>query len=79
MCLDIPAENPMKEGCSYQALLRHLNLNKSNELYTLSRPVRFHERPTLVRLKMVLYAILDVVSSTKLLFSFFHIFYIIIT
>ncbi|XP_026207667.1 5-hydroxytryptamine receptor 3A-like [Anabas testudineus] len=50
----------VNENCSYEALLQHLNLNKNNEMYTRSRPVRSPKRPTIVYLKMVLYAILDV-------------------
>ncbi|XP_067345465.1 5-hydroxytryptamine receptor 3A-like isoform X1 [Channa argus] len=48
------------ETCTYQALLKDLNLTKNNDLYTLSRPAKSLIQPTLVYLKMVLYAILDV-------------------
>lgn len=74
MFLDILAELRVNDNCSYKALLEYLNLNKNNELYTLSRPVKRPTRPTRVNLKMVLYSILEVVSSSS--FEFYFIIYI---
>uniref|UniRef100_UPI003AACEBFB 5-hydroxytryptamine receptor 3A-like n=1 Tax=Centroberyx gerrardi TaxID=166262 RepID=UPI003AACEBFB len=51
-----------QSGCSYQDVLNYLNLTKSNELYTLTRPVRNHTQPTVVNLHVTLYAILDVIE-----------------
>ncbi|XP_078147048.1 5-hydroxytryptamine receptor 3A-like [Centroberyx gerrardi] len=51
-----------QSGCSYQDVLNYLNLTKSNELYTLTRPVRNHTQPTVVDLHVTLYAILDVIE-----------------
>ncbi|XP_028264337.1 5-hydroxytryptamine receptor 3A-like [Parambassis ranga] len=46
--------------CSYNDVLNHLNLTKSNELFSMTRPVRDYREPTKVRLEVLLYAILDV-------------------
>lgn len=53
--------------CSYQDLLDHLNLSRSNELFSLTRPVRDHRQPTVVSVELLLYAILDVVSADTFL------------
>lgn len=50
-------------NCSYQKVLDHLKLTKTNELYSMTRPVKNYQRPTQVSLEVLLYAILDVVSS----------------
>ncbi|XP_050925213.1 5-hydroxytryptamine receptor 3A [Lates calcarifer] len=46
--------------CSYQDVLNYLNLTKSNELYSMTRPVKDYKQPTTVSLHVLLYAILDV-------------------
>ncbi|KAM4715214.1 5-hydroxytryptamine receptor 3A-like [Anableps anableps] len=46
--------------CSYQDVLNYLNLNRGNELFSLTRPVRDFTIPTKVYLEIFLYAILDV-------------------
>ncbi|KAM3592810.1 uncharacterized protein V6R79_025587 [Siganus canaliculatus] len=46
--------------CSYQEVLNHLNLTKSNELFSMTRPVKDYKQPTQVTLEVLLYAILDV-------------------
>lgn len=53
----------LKSNCSYQAVLNHLKLTRDNELYFMTRPVQNHKDPTLVKLEVLLYAILDVVSG----------------
>ncbi|KAM9831205.1 LOW QUALITY PROTEIN: 5-hydroxytryptamine receptor 3A-like [Neosynchiropus ocellatus] len=49
-----------KKTCSYQDVLDHLNLTKSNDLFTMTRPVKDYTTPTKVYLEVLLYAILDV-------------------
>ena len=49
------------EVCSYNDVLKHLNMKKDNELYTATRPVRDHTTPTVVELEVELNAILDMV------------------
>lgn len=56
-----------ENNCSYQEVLDHLKLTKSNELYYMTRPVKNYKRPTQVSLEVLLYAILDVVSGSSLL------------
>ncbi|XP_071400721.1 5-hydroxytryptamine receptor 3A-like [Centroberyx affinis] len=51
-----------QSGCSYQDVLNYLNLTKTNELYTMTRPVKNHTQPTVVELDVTLYAILDVIE-----------------
>ncbi|XP_010783487.1 5-hydroxytryptamine receptor 3C-like, partial [Notothenia coriiceps] len=49
-----------ENNCSYQDVLNHLQLTKTNELYSMTRPVKNYKRPTQVSLEVLLYAILDV-------------------
>lgn len=56
-----------ENNCSYQEVLHHLELTKSNELYSMTRPVKNYKRPTQVSLEVLLYAILDVVSASRVL------------
>ncbi|XP_029978000.1 5-hydroxytryptamine receptor 3A-like [Sphaeramia orbicularis] len=51
--------------CSYQEVLNHLNLTKSNELYFMTRPVKDYTQPTWVSVEVLLYAILDVVEKDQ--------------
>ncbi|XP_076616556.1 5-hydroxytryptamine receptor 3A-like [Chaetodon auriga] len=53
-------EEDSESNCSYQALFKYLNLTRSNDLYTMVRPVKHYNVTTLIQLKMVIYAILDV-------------------
>lgn len=53
--------------CSYQDVLSHLNLSRSNELFSMSRPVKDHKQTTRVSLELQLFAILDVVRVSTLL------------
>ncbi|XP_041819280.1 5-hydroxytryptamine receptor 3A-like [Chelmon rostratus] len=53
-------EENSESNCSYQALFKYLNLTKNNDLYTMVRPVKHYNVTTLIHLKMVIYAILDV-------------------
>nr|XP_046234247.1 5-hydroxytryptamine receptor 3A-like [Scatophagus argus] len=46
--------------CCYQDVLNYLNLTKSNELFSMTRPVKDYKQPTQVSLEVLLYAILDV-------------------
>lgn len=48
-------------SCSYQDVLNYLNLTKSNELFSMTRPVKDYQQPTVVSVELLLYAILDVV------------------
>lgn len=57
-------ESPEKV-CRYQDVLNYLNLTKSNELFSMTRPVKDHKQPTRVSLELLLYAILDVVSGLE--------------
>ncbi|KAF3853808.1 hypothetical protein F7725_014496 [Dissostichus mawsoni] len=54
-----------ENNCSYQDVLNHLQLTKTNELYSMTRPVKNYKRPTRVSLEVLLYAILDVVKKDK--------------
>ncbi|KAM9837906.1 LOW QUALITY PROTEIN: 5-hydroxytryptamine receptor 3A-like [Aulostomus maculatus] len=54
-----------ERDCSYQDVLNHLNLTKTNELYHMTRPVKNYKRPTEVSLEVLLYAILDVVEKDQ--------------
>ncbi|XP_078136078.1 5-hydroxytryptamine receptor 3A-like [Sander vitreus] len=67
MCLDVPPLDGVypERNCSYQDVLNHLNLNKNNELYSMSRPVKNYKHPTQVSLEVLLYAILDVVEKDQ--------------
>ena len=49
-------------NCTYEYILYHLNLTKNKELYTMVRPVKYHNTITQVYLQMSIYGILDVVS-----------------
>ncbi|XP_055005941.1 5-hydroxytryptamine receptor 3A-like [Boleophthalmus pectinirostris] len=60
----------LKSPCSYQDVLDHLNLSKSNEVYKLSRPVLDHTRPTHIQLSVVLYSILAVIEKTQTFIPF---------
>ncbi len=51
-----------ERNCSYQDVLNYLNLTKTNELFTMTRPVKNYKHTTWVYLEVLLYAILDVVS-----------------
>nr|XP_061787660.1 5-hydroxytryptamine receptor 3A-like [Nerophis lumbriciformis] len=57
--------NVSESACSYQDVLDHLNLTKSNELYIMARPVRNYKQRTTVSLEVHLYAILDVVEKEQ--------------
>ncbi|XP_061913202.1 5-hydroxytryptamine receptor 3A-like [Entelurus aequoreus] len=57
--------NVSDPACSYQDVLDHLNLTKSNELYIMARPVRNYKQRTTVSLEVHLYAILDVVEKDQ--------------
>ncbi|XP_007558436.1 5-hydroxytryptamine receptor 3A-like isoform X2 [Poecilia formosa] len=46
--------------CSYQEVLNYLNLNRGNDLFSLTRPVKDFRKATKVHLEVLLYAILDV-------------------
>ncbi|XP_029978307.1 5-hydroxytryptamine receptor 3A-like isoform X2 [Sphaeramia orbicularis] len=51
--------------CSYREVLNHLDLNKTSELYLMTRPVKDYKQPTWVSLEVRLYAILDVVEKEQ--------------
>ncbi|XP_007562565.1 5-hydroxytryptamine receptor 3A-like [Poecilia formosa] len=54
-----------EQNCSYQDVLNYLNLTSSNELYSMTRPVKNYKNPTLVSLEVLLYAILDVIEKDQ--------------
>lgn len=66
------------ENCSYHHFLNYLNLSENKNLYSMLRPVRHHKITTELYLKMVIYAILDVVSCLNVLLIFFLLIKIII-
>ncbi|XP_054898953.1 5-hydroxytryptamine receptor 3A-like [Poeciliopsis prolifica] len=51
--------------CSYKDVLNHLHLNKDNETFTVSRPVKDHTHKTFLYLEMMVYAILDVKETDQ--------------
>ncbi|XP_017291481.2 5-hydroxytryptamine receptor 3B [Kryptolebias marmoratus] len=51
-------ENP--HYCTYQDVLEDLNMTRSNDKYTMTRPTLNHKKSTPVFLQMAIYAILDV-------------------
>lgn len=65
MCLDVfNLDVTSSEGqCSYQDVLNHLNFTKNKELFFMTRPVKNHKTATEVSLDVLLYAILDMVST----------------
>ncbi|XP_021173633.2 5-hydroxytryptamine receptor 3A-like [Fundulus heteroclitus] len=63
-----------RDECSFQALLNHLNMSKSNEKYTLSRPVKNHNHSTWIFLEMKVYAILDVRETEQSFISYIWIY-----
>ncbi|XP_042363255.1 5-hydroxytryptamine receptor 3A-like [Plectropomus leopardus] len=48
------------DKCSYQDVLKHLNLSKNKDLYIMVRPVKHYKETTRVHLQMSMYGILDV-------------------
>lgn len=62
MFLAVDGESSEKV-CSYQDVLNDLNLTKSNDLFSMTRPVKDYKQSTRVSLEVLLYAILDVVSG----------------
>ncbi|XP_051925674.1 5-hydroxytryptamine receptor 3A-like [Hippocampus zosterae] len=60
---DAMASEP--SGCSYQDVLNHLHLTRTNELFSMTRPVKYYKRPTHVSLEVLLYAILNVVEKEQ--------------
>ncbi|XP_037546868.1 5-hydroxytryptamine receptor 3C-like [Nematolebias whitei] len=56
--------------CTYQNVLNFLNLTKSNEMYTMSRPTSHYKNETLIFLDMAIYAILDVKESDQTFISY---------
>ena len=67
MCLNVSAVDGVysERNCSYQDVLNHLNLTKTNELYSMTRPDKNYKQPTEIFLAVLLYAILDVVSGSS--------------
>lgn len=55
-----PVSGPAK--CSFEAVLKYLNMTNNSEIYTLSRPVKNHNHSSWIFLEVKVYAILDVVS-----------------
>ncbi|XP_062416230.1 5-hydroxytryptamine receptor 3A-like [Pungitius pungitius] len=51
--------------CSYQDIVNHLNLTRNKDLFYMTRPVKNYQRPTVVYLEVLLYAILDMVEKDQ--------------
>ncbi|XP_055005929.1 5-hydroxytryptamine receptor 3B-like [Boleophthalmus pectinirostris] len=59
-----------KQNCSYHSVLEHIQLSKKSDLFTLSRPVWNHTKPTDVLLDIIVYAILDVREIDQTMVSY---------
>ncbi|XP_033969384.1 5-hydroxytryptamine receptor 3A-like isoform X2 [Trematomus bernacchii] len=59
---------------SYEDVLKHLNLTKTKELYSMIRPVKDYREPTRVYLEMLLLAVLDVREMDQTFVSFIQIY-----
>ncbi|KAF7204080.1 5-hydroxytryptamine receptor 3A-like [Nothobranchius furzeri] len=70
MILDLQAPHI----CSYEDVLKHLNLTKSNDRYIMSRPVKDYNTKTVIQLQMVVYAILDVKETDQTFISYIWIY-----
>ncbi|KAF1373666.1 hypothetical protein PFLUV_G00241320 [Perca fluviatilis] len=57
---DLNSEEISRENCSYRKVLDYLNLNKNNDTYTITRPVKDFNTTTRVHLQMAIYGVLDV-------------------
>ncbi|KAM9716173.1 LOW QUALITY PROTEIN: uncharacterized protein ACNS7B_022270 [Menidia menidia] len=64
----------ISDHCSFQDVLRHLNLSKNSDLYSLTRPVQHHSHSTWLFLDMKIYAILDVREIDQTLISYIWIY-----
>lgn len=65
MCLDaftVDGESS-ERNCSYHDVLKHLNLTRNKELFSMIRPAKNYKEPTNVMLDVQLYAVMDVVSD----------------
>ncbi|XP_029954728.1 5-hydroxytryptamine receptor 3A-like [Salarias fasciatus] len=58
------------DRCRYQDVLNHLNLSKSNDLFSMSRPVNNHTSATDVILIVAISAILDVRETDQTFVSY---------
>ncbi|XP_040885393.1 5-hydroxytryptamine receptor 3A-like [Toxotes jaculatrix] len=53
-------------NCSYYDVLKHLNLNHQNLMFSVTRPVNNHTTPTQVHLDLLLHAILEVKEKDQI-------------
>ncbi|KAK2820598.1 hypothetical protein Q5P01_023557 [Channa striata] len=74
--LVVTAAESSDNVCSYQDVLKYLNLTKDNGLFSMTRPVKDYTHTTVVTLEVVLYAILDVVKIDQTFIPYVWIFLI---
>ncbi|XP_041830757.1 5-hydroxytryptamine receptor 3A-like [Melanotaenia boesemani] len=74
--VDIISANEVNisENCSFDAVLKHLNLTGNSDMYSLSRPVKHHRHLTWLFLEMKIYAILDVRETDQTFISYIWIY-----
>uniref|UniRef100_A0A3B3H6I2 Uncharacterized protein n=1 Tax=Oryzias latipes TaxID=8090 RepID=A0A3B3H6I2_ORYLA len=56
--------------CSWQAILKKLDLRENNDKYTVGRPVKDHRRWTWVYIEMKIFAIIDVREADQMFVSY---------
>ncbi|XP_054860200.1 5-hydroxytryptamine receptor 3A-like [Amphiprion ocellaris] len=72
---EIPGNEVNRDAnCSFQAVMKYLNLTKDNPKYTLNRPVKDHSSRTEIYIAMMIYAILDVRESDQAFVTYLWIF-----
>ncbi|XP_038128530.1 5-hydroxytryptamine receptor 3A-like [Cyprinodon tularosa] len=67
-----PVSGPAK--CSFEAVLKYLNMTNNSEIYTLSRPVKNHNHSSWIFLEVKVYAILDVRETDQSFISYIWIY-----
>lgn len=61
MCLNLLSETEDAYKCSYESILKMLDLKKNSDKYVINRPVKDYRSKTWVYVQMRIYAILDMV------------------
>ncbi|RVE59817.1 hypothetical protein OJAV_G00192320 [Oryzias javanicus] len=56
--------------CSWESILKELDLRENNDRYTVGRPVKDHRHRTKVYIEMKIFAILDVNEANRMLVSY---------
>ncbi|XP_028424343.1 5-hydroxytryptamine receptor 3A-like [Perca flavescens] len=57
---DLDSGEISRKNCGYRNVLDYLKLNKNNDTYTMTRPVKEFNTTTMVHLQILIYGILDV-------------------